>query len=89
VKIDLQERKFACTGTLFNFSLARAIGPAGFATALAEECCNLALNLIEKHDDPGESIIVSRKKSYFFRRTTTLLNVPMNSTIVFFILALR
>ena len=40
-----------CLDTLA--SLARAVGPAGFAPKLAEECCTLALSLMEKHDDPG------------------------------------
>lgn len=41
-----------CLDTLA--SLARAVGPAGFAPKLAEECCTLALGLMEKHDDPGK-----------------------------------
>ena len=33
-------------------SLARAIGPTGFAPELAGECANLSMNLLEKYDDP-------------------------------------
>ena len=33
-------------------TVARAVGPTGFAPALAEECCKLGLDLIAKHDDP-------------------------------------
>ncbi len=33
-------------------TLARAVGPASFAPALAEECCRLGLDLVARHDDP-------------------------------------
>jgi len=32
--------------------VARAVGPASFAPALAEECCRLGLDLTTKFDDP-------------------------------------
>jgi hypothetical protein len=32
--------------------VARAVGPASMAPALAEECCRLGLDLIAKFDDP-------------------------------------
>ena len=46
--------KFSIYFCIVYFSLARAVGPVGFAPKLAEECCSLALGLIEKHDDPGK-----------------------------------
>lgn len=33
-------------------SLARAVGPASFAPKLAEECCMLGIELMDKHNDP-------------------------------------
>jgi len=33
-------------------SLARAVGPTNFIPSLAEECCKLGIDLMEKHDDP-------------------------------------
>lgn len=32
--------------------LAKAVGPASFAPALAEECCKLGIDLVTKYDDP-------------------------------------
>lgn len=32
--------------------VARAVGPTGFVPSLAEECCNLGFNLVNKYDDP-------------------------------------
>ena len=58
-----------CLDTLA--SLARAVGPAGFAPKLAEECCTLALSLMEKHDDPG---LFSRNQ---FRFLLNLIKYPV------------
>jgi len=33
-------------------SLARAVGPTNFMPSLAEECCKLGIELMQKHDDP-------------------------------------
>lgn len=33
-------------------TLARAVGPTGFVPSLAEECCQLSLDLVTKYDDP-------------------------------------
>ena len=58
-----------CLDTLA--SLARAVGPAGFAPKLAEECCSLALGLMEKHDDPGK-LAYTYYDSYFYVKISQL-----------------
>ena len=43
---------FDSFGDIFTPGLARAVGPTNFMPSLAEECCKLGIELMQKHDDP-------------------------------------